>query len=211
MALKRRSFPRGRRVPYDQIRAELRDGDILLCAGRGVFSTMIQKATRSVWSHVGFIQRLDHVDRLMLLESVEPIGVRTVPLAKYLTDYDARGNAYPGGMVVIRHRDFESHATPAKLRRLTQYAVDQFGYPYDRSQIARMAARILASVISFNRREHERIEANNAFICSEYVARCYEHIKLKVKWNRKGFIAPADFACDSKFDLVGILKRPGRG
>lgn len=211
MALKRNTFPRGRRVPYEQLRSELRDGDILLCSGRGVFSTMIQTATRSVWSHVGFIQRLDNVDRVMLLESVEPIGVRTVRLSKYLTDYDARGNAYKGGLVVIRHRDFESRASPAKLRRLTQYAVDQFGYPYDRGQIARIAARILASVISFDRRERKRIEANNAFICSEYVARCYDQIKLKVKWNRKGFIAPADFACDSKFDLVGILKRPGRG
>ena len=52
---------------------------------------MIQAATGSIWSHVGFLMRLDEIDRIMVLESVEPLGFRTVPLRNYLTDYDING------------------------------------------------------------------------------------------------------------------------
>ena len=72
-----------------------------------MFSRMIQKSTGSAWSHVGFVMRLDAIDRVMVLESVEPLGVRTVPLRKYLQDYDSRGNKpYPGGVVIARHKAF---------------------------------------------------------------------------------------------------------
>jgi len=67
---------------YRTVRKNLLNGDVLICSGSGVFSAMIQQATGSVWSHVAFILRLDSVDRVMLLESVEPIGVRTVRLSK---------------------------------------------------------------------------------------------------------------------------------
>lgn len=92
---------------YSEIRNNLKDGDILLCSGTGIFSAMIQQATRSVWSHVGFILRLDSLERVMLLESVEPIGVRTVRLSKYLENYGNNGKAYPGGLVVIRHSELK--------------------------------------------------------------------------------------------------------
>lgn len=65
---------------------------------------MTQAATRSDWSNIGFILRLDAIDRVMVFESVERLGVRTVPLSKYLSDYDNEGNPYPGGFVLARHR-----------------------------------------------------------------------------------------------------------
>ena len=48
-------------------------------------SQMIQAATDSIWSHVAFVVRLEVIDRIMVLESLEPVGVRTVPLSKYLS------------------------------------------------------------------------------------------------------------------------------
>jgi len=200
-----RRFPTKNPVQYAELRQQLKHGDVLICSGTGIFSTMIQRATGSVWSHVGFILRVDAIDRVMLLESVEPIGVRTVRLSKYLTDYKD-GKPYPGGIAVIRHRDFENKAKKSGLATLAKYAVDQFGYPYDKEQIAKIAARIMASKVPFSRKERERIKANQEFICSEYIARCYEAIGLKVKWDRRGFIAPADFARDRRFELVGVLQ-----
>jgi hypothetical protein len=208
MPIARNRFPNGRATPYPAMRQDLRNGDILLCSGSGIFSTMIQAATKSVWSHVGFILRLDNVDRVMLLESVESIGVRTVRLSKYLNDYDSKGNAYRGGLAIIRHKRFEELVNPTKFKRLTQYAVDQFGYPYDSAQIARIAARIMASRVPFTPKERSRIKENNAFICSEYVARCFNRAGFDVKWNPLGFITPADFATADTFELVGVLKRP---
>jgi hypothetical protein len=89
---------------------------------------------------------------------------------------------------------------------LAKYAVDQFGYPYDKQQIAKIAARIMASKVPFSKKELARIKASNDFICSEYVARCYETIGIKVTWDRRGFIVPADFARDKRFELVGVLQ-----
>jgi hypothetical protein len=99
MTIASKSFPAGPAVNYDTFRKNIESGDILLCSGSGWFSKMIQKGTQSAWSLVGFVIRLDEIDRVMVLESVEPIGVRTVPLSKYLKDYDNKGNAYPGGFI----------------------------------------------------------------------------------------------------------------
>ncbi len=200
------SFPAAAPADYGSVRAGLRNGDVLICSGSGIFSAMIQQATGSVWSHVGFILRLDAIDRVMLLESVEPIGVRTVRLSKYLDNYANNGKPYPGGLAVIRHRRFATEVGAARLSTLVQYAVDRFGYPYDKDEIAKIAARIMASKIPFTPRQRRRIRADEEFICSEYVARCYEQVGIEVKWNRRGFIAPSDFAADPEFDLVAVLQ-----
>ena len=85
---------------------------------------MIHQATGSVWSHVAFVLRLDSIERVMLLESVEPIGVRTVRLSKYLENYGNDGKAYPGGLAIIRNKSFASQVNSQKLTQLAQYAVD---------------------------------------------------------------------------------------
>ena len=103
-------FPRRAITNYDQFRPKIKSGDLLFCSGSGVFSRMIQEVTKSTWSHVGFVMRLDTIDRVMVLESLEPLGVRTVPLSKYLNDYDSRGNPYPGGIAIARHKDFANMA-----------------------------------------------------------------------------------------------------
>lgn len=192
---------------YTEIRSQLKNGDVLLCSGSGIFSAMIQQATGSIWSHVGFILRLDSVDRIMLLESVEPIGVRTVRLSKYLENYSNKGKPYPGGMTIIRHKKFGTNVKKPGLTKLTQYAVDYFGYPYDSDEIAKIAARILASKVPFTKKQMKKIEPDYEFICSEYVARCYEEAGLEVEWNKLGFISPADFAADNNFELVAVLKK----
>lgn len=192
---------------YKDVRENLQNGDILICSGSGVFSSMIQQATESVWSHVAFILRLDSIDRVMLLESVEPIGVRTVRLSKYIEDYGNDGKAYPGGLAIIRNKNFATMVAPPKLTQLAQYAIDLFGYPYDKVEITKIAARILASKIPFTKKQLKKIEPDREFICSEYVARCYEQIGLNVQWNQLGFVAPSDFAADKNFELVAVLKQ----
>lgn len=207
MPLNQTKFPEDSPVDYATLRPHLRDGDILICSGRGLFSTMIQQATNSIWSHVGLILRLETLDRVMLLESVEPAGVRTVRLSKYLTGY-ADDAPYQGGLAVIRHQAFTQRADPAALQTLARYAVDQFGHPYDKHDIARIAARIMSARVPFTREQQNRIKRNQEYICSEYVARCYETVGIHVPWNRKGFIAPADFAADPQFNLVSVLQSP---
>ncbi|UCD76621.1 MAG: hypothetical protein JSV91_06785 [Phycisphaerales bacterium] len=179
-----------------------------MCSGSAWFSRMIQRATKSVWSHVAFVMRLDRIDRVMVLESVESIGVRTVPLRKYMEDYDSKGNAYPGGLVIARHDDFAARATDSKRRRLGQFAVDLFGYPYDNKEIAKIAARIVASKLPFSSKEKRELKQDPEYICSEYVWECYRRIGVPITHDRRGFISPADFARDPRVKLKAVLSRP---
>jgi uncharacterized protein YycO len=200
-------------VHYADIREQLRTGDLLLCAGSGWFSKMIQAATDSVWSHVAVIFRLEVIDRVMVLESLEPVGVRTVPLSKYLRDYDSRGNPYPGRMCLARHADFESKASPAGLARLGHYAVDQLGYPYDNQMIAKIAARITLSgwldptarEAAFAEWSDAGLERDSEYICSEYAWECYQSLGLDIPHDPRGFVAPADFASAEAVELLGLL------
>ena len=207
MAIAVDKFPQDSVTDYEKLRKSLQNGDVLICSGTGIFSSMIQQATGSVWSHVAFVLRLDSIDRVMLLESVEPIEVRTVRLSKYLEDYGNDGKPYPDGMAIIRNKKFANTVGQKKLTELAQYAVDQFGYPYDKDEIAKIAARILASKVPFTKKQLKKIEPDREFICSEYVARCYEQVGLDVLWDQLGFIAPSDFAADPSFDLVAVLKQ----
>lgn len=209
MAIPTKRFPRAEPVNYDDFRPQIRSGDLLLCSGSALFSRMIQRATRSVWSHVAFVMRVDSIDRVMVLESREPIGVRTVPLRTYLADYDdeVRGRPYPGGMVLARHRAFKEAApSDTSLRSLGRFAADLLGYPYDKDEIAKIAARIVAGFLPFSKAEKRALKHDREYICSEYVYECYKTLGIEIAHDRRGFVAPADFARASEVDLVAVLK-----
>lgn len=200
-----KGFPGGAPVNYAQFRGKIQNGDLLLCAGSSWFSRMIQRATNSVWSHVGFVMRLNKIDRIMVLESVESQGVRTVPLSKYLNDYDNKGNPYPGGLVIARHADFAKPCVQNRLKQFGQFAVDLLGYPYDKDEIAKIAARIVASY-PFSAKEKKALKPDREYICSEYVWECYKALNIKIRHDPRGFIAPADFARAKKVALQAVLR-----
>jgi len=206
MAISVKTFPKAQPVDYAQFRADIRSGDILLCSGSAWFSKLIQQGTGSVWSHVGFVMRLDAIDRVMVLESVEPLGVRTVPLSKYLTDYDSQGNPYPGGLVLARHKKFEEKSDKKALKKFGQFAVDLFGYPYDKDEIVKIAARIASSFVPFSAKDKKALKPDREFICSEYAYECYKAIGISIPYDRRGFVAPADFARAKEVELLAVLK-----
>ena len=206
MAISVKSFPKDPPANYDTFRQQIQTGDILLCSGSGWFSKMIQGSTESIWSHVGFVMRLDSIDRVMVLESVEPLGVRTVPLSKYLNDYDSEGHPYPGGLILARHQDFQAKAKAKALARFGQFAVDLFGYPYDKDEIAKIAARIMASHIPFSAKDKKALAPDREYICSEYAYECYKSIGIEIDYDSRGFVAPADFARTQEVSLVAVLQ-----
>ena len=187
-------------MDYTAIRTSLRSGDLLLCAGTSWFSRLIQAATGSEWSHVGLILRLEQLDRVMLLESVESVGVRAVPLSRYFSNYQQSGAAYPGKLAIYRHRDFPGEAQAGSAwNRLGHFAVDRLGWPYDGQQIAELAARLtlhhLAPESPSPELSSDSLE-NQAYICSEYVAACYAQLGLKISPGTCPYVTPGDFVDD---------------
>ena len=57
--------------PYDSIRHQLDSGDLVLFRGDSVYSRIIQRPTRTAWSHVGLVLRLPEYDYLALSESIK--------------------------------------------------------------------------------------------------------------------------------------------
>lgn len=180
------------------VRRQLRDGDLLLCSGRGTFSKLIQRFTESAWSHVGFVLWSEKLQRVVVLESVEGKGVRSVPLSFYINNYNATGKPYRGQVFIGRDKRLDSGLTRGNMRRLGQWAVDRLGYPYDKREIVRIAHRI---TIGKRRSPHR----DKTYICSEFVEACFGQMGLYFNHDERGFIAPADIAGASTVGLVARI------
>jgi uncharacterized protein YycO len=166
--------------PYESLREALRTGDIVFCSGSYVFSGLIQKFTGSVWSHVGIIYRDDTLGRVFMLESETGIGVRLVPLSKYLRDYHGRRRPYRGQIVIGR---VEPTLASVQVNRAVSYGMDLLTKPYDNWEILRIAMRI---ALRMGRRTRDR-----KYICSELVDECFN--TAGVKFSRPdNYISPDD-------------------
>jgi cell wall-associated NlpC family hydrolase len=166
--------------PYETLREALRTGDIVFCSGSYVFSGFIQKFTGSVWSHVGIIYRDDTLGRVFMLESETGIGVRLVPLSKYLRDYHGRRRPYRGQIVIGR---IEPALALAQVNRAVSYGMDLLTKPYDNWEILRIAMRI---ALRLGRRTRDR-----KYICSELVDECFHAAGIKFS-RPENYISPDD-------------------
>ena len=202
MAIAVRKVPKLRTQRYEDVRPLVESGDMLLCSGSAMFSKMIQKATNSAWSHVAFVLRLNAIDRVMVLESVERLGVRTVPLSNYVRDHNGTGSGYPGKLLIARHAGF-TRVDQKKLTSMSRFAVGLFGYPYDRDEIVRIAARIGKSLFGF---ESSDVRRDREYICSEYAWECFKRVGIEVPYDARGFIAPADFARDRHIKAIAAIR-----
>ena len=175
---------------YESVRDELRSGDLVFCSGSYVFSGLIQRFTRSVWSHVGIVYRDEQLQRLFILESETGIGVRLVPISKYLRDYHGRRRPYRGQIVIGR---VEPAPDDEQARRAVSFGMDLLTRPYDNFEILRIAARIAFRI---GRRTQDR-----KFICSELVDECYRAAGVRFT-RRDNYISPDDIWRDSSVRLL---------
>ena len=175
---------------YDAVRRELRSGDLVFCSGSYVFSGLIQRFTRSVWSHVGIVYRDEHLQRVFILESETGIGVRLVPISKYLRDYHGRRRPYRGQIVVAR---VNPEPGDERVRQAVSFGMDLLTKPYDNFEIVRIAARIAFRI---GRRTQDR-----KFICSELVDECYRAAGVRFA-RRDNYISPDDIWRDPSVSMV---------
>lgn len=176
-------------LSLEQAAPLIQSGDIMLCSGSALFSTLIKNATNSQWSHVGLVFRLAELGQLMVLESVETIGVRAVPLSSYISNYNGSGKGYDGKILIARHQQFKSDYIVA----LAEKAVSLLGDPYNTDDIIRIAARVGMKGFGFTSGSNE-IQPQREFICSEYVYTCFKSVGIAIPYDPMGFIAPADIA-----------------
>lgn len=195
-------FPKVEKFKYSDIRPKLRSGDLWICSGKYPFSEMIKLATNSNWSHVAVIMRVDSLDRVMVMESVEDIGVRAVPTSQYLDNYEVSGKPYKGRIFVARHKRMPRAKSQAK--QLAKFAVDQLGLPYDKAEIMGIAYRVLLASrdLPVPPRSPKK---SPAYICSEYVWECLNSVGITIAYNKNGFVTTEDIVSDPDVHFIGEI------
>lgn len=173
-------------VPYEQLRGELRTGDLMFCSGSYLFSRAIQRFTRSVWSHVGIVYKDDALQSLFVLESETGIGVRLAPVSKYLRDYHGRRRPYRGEIMVAR---VQPEVDRDRVHKAISFGMDELTKPYDNSEILRIMLRILFRV---SRRTRDR-----KYICSELVFECFRQAGVSFRLADR-FVSPDDIWRDAQ-------------
>jgi hypothetical protein len=183
------------------IAGKVRDGDILLCAAHDPFSRLIGWSTQSPWSHVAIAYRWPSMDRILVFEAVQRIGVHAVALDRFISQTSDGQSPFPGDIILARH-----DKTPGReeLKALADFMVDHMGDRYSVAEVLRIAARVVVGRL--NRNMPQSLKAKDEFICSEYAAAAFDAIGVKIPWDGRGFIAPADFALDPKVHPVGRFR-----
>lgn len=184
---------------YKDARKMIRSGDILLCSGNAMFSKLIKFATKSQWSHVGFIMK-EKFDRFFVYESVETKGVKHVPLSGYAYDYYGTKKGYNGKLLIARHDDMDSSKLDEKPTESLNKAISMIGYPYDSLEIAKIAGRLILR--RFGIGSCGKPKDNGIDICSEYEDRFFKGMKIDIKRKDQSFITPDDFYTDQKIKPV---------
>jgi hypothetical protein len=204
MAIEPDALERLRPQPYGDIREEVRDGDLLLCSANDSFSRLIRWATKSPWSHVAIAYRLEEIDRVIVLECVEKIGVRAVPLSSFISRTSNGVHPYPGRILLARHQGMAAKSRRKPWRKIADFAFDRLGDQFSGIEICKIALRIAAS--RFGWRLPARLGPKDEFICSEYVARCFKAVGVEIPWDGLGFVAPCDIAADPRVEAVAQIR-----
>jgi len=78
---------------------------------------------------------------------------------------------------------------------LSKFSIQELARPYDKSEIARIVARIIAG--------HGRKTRDNEYICSELVYECFLRAGIEFSYDKRGFISPENIWEDERVELVG--------
>ncbi|MBB3111062.1 hypothetical protein FHS18_003130 [Paenibacillus phyllosphaerae] len=184
------------RSRYEEVRGCIHNGDLLFCSGNYVISQLIRRISDYSFSHAAFVMWIH--ERLMVLESVEDVGVRMVPLSSYIADYDNSGKPYNGDVYIGRHRVMnrqleQEDSTKDAKDRLMHRALDLMGKRYDTEDLSKIALRLTTGL--------GKRDEDDAYICSEYVAECFAQNNIAFG-SSGGFVLPKHIGEDPDVELL---------
>lgn len=176
-------------VKYDKVRQELVTGDIVFCSGGYLFSKIIQKLTKSTWSHVAVVYKDEELGRVLVLEAEPLVGIRLIPLSKYLFDYKGKRKPYKGKIVVAK---LSQEPEKVGLNKGIGFGLDELTRPYDNWEIFRIMLRILFKV--------GRREKNRSYICSELVKGIFDRAGV-IFPMKDSYISPDSIWQDDRVEV----------
>lgn len=175
-------------VPYNKVRDILKTGHIFFSSGSYLFSGIIQRLTKSAWSHVAIVYKDEELGRVMILEAEPKIGIRLIPLSKYLRDYKGKRRPYKGQIVMARLSNELDHKM---LNRAISFGLDELTRPYDNWEIIRIMTRIMFRI--------GKRERNKNYICSELVKAAFDKAGVDFPM-RNTYISPQEIWVDKRVE-----------
>lgn len=190
-------------MKYEDIRNQLKTGDILLFSGKGGISEGIKFFTLSKWSHVGMVYRFDdphdakgsifcwESTTLSNLEDADTgkltKGVQRVELSERLERCFASGYE-------ISVRPLAKSLTDDMVRVLNDFRHEVSGRPYEKDKIELLKAA------------HDGIFGDNkedlsSLFCSELVAEAYQRMGLLTEKIPSNEYTPKDFSSEKRLSL----------
>jgi hypothetical protein len=175
-------------VPYDQVRASIEDGDVLLFRGSMLTSEIIKRVSSGVYSHAALA--LWWGDRLMLCQAVNN-GVEAVPMRVALGGYEGAADWYKLHPAARAGINYAALGAEAKA---------DLGKPYSHVGLIAEGAHVLMGTALPNEGA-----VPTAFLCSQYVARCFRKAGLPLTDKEDIDTSPTDLATSDLLALMGTL------
>ncbi len=188
------------KVKYEDIRHELKTGDIVLFSGTGLISKVIQWFTKSPYSHVGLVLKDDRWDMVLLWESTTLSKIKTVfgkvkqgvalrPLSMAIENFK--------GDVVIRKLAFRLLESQKNVLIALRQEFKDKKYEESKWQLFKSAYDFIGGK---NKRD------TSSLFCSELVAEAYQQMGLLASDVPSNEYTPADFAGDLHLFMNHLLE-----
>ena len=182
----------GPTLSYPEVRASIRDGDVLCFRGNASLSKLIMKLSGGSFSHTAIAFWWGQ--SLMALQ-VEVPGVQVVPVSRAVGSYD--GNVEWFALK-------EEYRTPERIDKLRQVAQNSLG---DRYSVLDLFLVGLHYAVGTQLPNPNR--SSLEFICAHYVAHCYSTVGLDLAPNRAHLATtPEDLARSPLLVRQGVLRAP---
>ncbi len=180
---------------YEHLRSDLQTGDLLFFSGDHWISSLIRVRSRSAWSHLGFVIKIEEMDRVFLVESVLETGVRMIPMSNVFKDYDGQNEPYGGRIAWARYRSIAD--SEEKKQKIKEFCLDNLSKQYDHSEYYRMLWRTFIGL--------REIFEDNKYTCAELVRSAFLYADLLPPKERSYFISPGAFWRLPGMDVMRIL------
>ncbi|MDF2180099.1 YiiX/YebB-like N1pC/P60 family cysteine hydrolase [Aliiglaciecola sp. CAU 1673] len=180
-------------LDYQQLRGQMKNGDILLFKGASAFSRLIRWACKTDYSHAGIVAWWG--DRLMVLEATAP-GVVVSPISKNLEHY-------PGGIDYFRLQE-STELSAEKRQEMLYFALKQLGKKYATWRLFPFFFKLVTGTLK-KRRGWQPHDIASSYFCSEYVSAIYNAGDLDLD-----ILQPHHFTSPGSIAKSPLLERVGR-
>ena len=180
---------------YDDIRSDMKDGDVLMFKGTGWLSSLIKSKTNSVYSHAGIVAWWG--DRLMVLEAVGK-GLEARPISYNLKKYE-------GGFDYYRPK---KEITQTNRKKMLTYAQLQLGKKYATMRMVVFFFKVMLGLKFSQKEKDDSAGVSWEYFCSHYVAAIYNSIGIDLQINMSDkYTSPGLVAKSDIFEMVGVCHK----